>query len=98
MGCEILDQLNNLEKEVDSEVTKTRKSRKKKTDNKTLLTINEGGRNDIKRQERKTSCMRLIWNSKQYLEKEYTERQINETGSNYINILSNRYESVLSAK
>ena len=35
---------------------------------------------------------------KQYLRKEYTEQQVNEMDSNYINILSNRYESVLSAQ
>ena len=34
MDSAILDQLNNLEKEVDSEVIKTRKGRKKKTENK----------------------------------------------------------------
>ena len=40
-----------------------------------------------------------IWSdSKQYLEKEYTEQQINEMDGNNINILSNRYESVLSAQ
>ena len=36
MDSTILDQLNNLEKEIDSEVSKTRKNRKKKTDNKTV--------------------------------------------------------------
>ena len=40
----------------------------------------------------------LSGNSKQYLGKEYTEQQINEMDSTYINILSNRYESVLSAQ
>ena len=44
--------------------------------------------------------MRVFYlvNSKQYLGKEYTEQQINEMGSNYINILSNKYESVSSAQ
>ena len=37
----ILNQLNNLEKEADSEVIKTRKGRKKKTDKKTLPIINK---------------------------------------------------------
>ena len=37
MDSEILDQLTNLEKNVDSEVTKTRKGRKKKT----IPTVNE---------------------------------------------------------
>ena len=42
--------------------------------------------------------MRFIGNSKQYSGKEYTEQQINEMDSNYINILSNRCESILSAQ
>ena len=40
MDSAILDQLNNLEKEVNSEVIKTKRGRKKKTDNRTLLIIN----------------------------------------------------------
>ena len=44
MDSAIIGQLNNLEKEVDSEVTKTRKSRKKKT----LPTINEVEQNDVR--------------------------------------------------
>ena len=49
MDSVILDQLNNLEKDVDSEVKviKTRRGRKKKTDTKTLLKINEEHTNDI---------------------------------------------------
>ena len=42
--------------------------------------------------------MRLSGNSKQYLGKEYIEQQVNEMNSNYINMLSNKYESVLSAQ
>ena len=42
--------------------------------------------------------MRFTGSSKQYLEKEYTEQQINEMDSNNINILLHRYESVLSAQ
>ena len=52
----ILDQLNNLQlvgKNVDSEVIKTKRGRKKKTDTKTLPTMNEEDTNDIKRQERR---------------------------------------------
>ena len=57
MDSAILDQLNNLEKEVDSEVIKTRKGRKKKTDNKTLPTINE---NDVReKRERLIACVLL---------------------------------------
>ena len=44
MDSAILSQLNNLEKEVDSEVTKTRKGRKKKNDTK----INEVEENDVR--------------------------------------------------
>ena len=36
--------------------------------------------------------------SKQYLGKEYTEQQIIEMDCNNINILSDRYKSVLSAQ
>ena len=44
------NQLNNLEKDVDSEakVIKPKKGRKKKTDTKMLPTINEGDTNDIR--------------------------------------------------
>ena len=44
MDFAIIGQLNNLEKEVDSEVTKTRKGRKKKT----IPTINEVEENDVR--------------------------------------------------
>ena len=87
MDPEILDQLNNLEKNVDSEVTKPKRGRKKKTDTK----INEVEENDITdKRERLVACA-LSGNSKQYLGKEYTEQQINEMDSKNINILSNRY-------
>ena len=57
-GSAILDQLNNEEKEVDSEVIKTRKGRKKKTDNKTLQTINEVKENDVRdKRERLVACV-----------------------------------------
>ena len=49
------------------------------------------------KRERLITCI-LSGNSKQYLGKEYTEQQINEMDSNNINILSNRYKSVLSAQ
>ena len=94
MDSEILDQLTNLEKNVDSEVNKTRKGRKKKT----IPKINEVEENDVRdKRERLITCV-LSGNSKQYLGKEYTEQQINEMDSNNINILSNRYESVLSTQ
>ena len=56
MDSEILDQLNNLEKNVDSEVTKKR-GRKKKADTK----INELEDNDIRdKRERLVACV-LQW-------------------------------------
>ena len=94
MDSEILDQLTNLQKNVDSEVTKPKRGRKKKTDSK----INEVEENDVRdKRERLVACA-LFGNSKQYLGKEYTEQQINEMDSYNINVLSNRYESVLSAQ
>ena len=95
-----LDQLNNLEKDIDSEVKviKTRRGCKKKTDTKTLPTINEEDTNDIiEKRERLVACV-LSGNSKQYLGKEYTEQQINEMDSNYIDMLSSRYKSVSNAQ
>ena len=56
MDSEILDQLTILEKNVDSEVTKPKRGRKKIADTK----INELEDNDI-RDERKTSCVCSIW-------------------------------------
>ena len=84
MESVMLDQLNNLEKEVNSEVIKTRKGRKKKTDNKMLLIINEGEENDIRDKRERLVAHVLSGNSKQYLGKEYTEQQINEMDSNYL--------------
>ena len=100
MNSVALNQLNNLGKEVDSEVKviKTRWGPKKKTDTEMLQTINEEDTNDIiEKRHRLVACV-LSGNSKQYLEKEYTEQQINEMDSNYINKLSDRYEPVLSAQ
>ena len=93
MDSEILDQLTNLEKNVDSEVTKKR-GRKKKADTK----INELEDNDVRdKRERLVACV-LSGNSKMYLGKEYTEQQINQMDCNSINTLINRYESILSAQ
>ena len=94
MDSEILDQLTNLERHVDSEVTKSKRGRKEKIDPK----INEVEENDVReKKERLVACV-LSGNSKAYLGKEYTEQQINEMDSYNINTLSNRYESVLSAQ
>ena len=94
MDSEILDQLTNLERDVNSAITKPKRGRKKKVDTK----INELEDNDIKdKRERLVTCV-LSGNSKMYLGKEYTEQQINEMDCNSINTLLNRYESVLSAQ
>ena len=94
MDSEILDQLTILEKNVDSEVTKPKKGRKKKADTK----INEVEESDVRdKRERLVACV-LSGNSKTYLGKEYTEQQINEMDCNNVNTLLIRYESVLSAQ
>ena len=94
MDSEILDQLTNLERDVDSKFPKPKRGRKKKADPK----INEMEDNDVRdKRERLVACV-LSGNSKVYLGKEYTEQQINEMDYNSINTLLNRYESVLSAQ
>ena len=94
MDSEILDQLTNLGRDVDSEFPKPKRGCKKKTD----IKINELEDNDIKdKRERLVACI-LSGNSKMYLGKEYTEEQINKMGCNDANTLLNRYESVLSAQ
>ena len=91
MDSEILDQFANLEKNVDSEVTKPKRGHRKKADTK----INELEENDIRdKRERLVACV-LSGNSKMYLGKEYTEQQINEVDCTDVNTLLNRYESVL---
>ena len=93
MDSPILDQLCNLEKEVDSEVTKKR-CHKKKVDTK-VNEVEESGVRD--KRERPVACV-SSGNSKMYLGKEYTEQQINEVDCNNVNTLLNRYESILSAQ
>ena len=94
MDSEILDQLTNLEKNADSEVTKPKRGRKKKADTK----INELEDNDVRdKRDRLVACV-LSGNSKMYLGKGYTEQQINEMDCTNVNTLLNRYESVLSAQ
>ena len=79
---------------MDSELTKPKRGRKKKTDTK----MNEVEENDPRdKRERLVACI-LSGNTKMYLGKEYTEQQINEMDCNSINTLINRYESVLSAQ
>ena len=91
MDSEILDQLTNLGRDVDSEFPKPKRGRKKKADTK----INELEDND--KRERLVACV-LSGNSKMYLGKKYTEEQINKMDCNDVNILLNRYESILSAQ
>ena len=94
MDSEILDQLTNLGRYVDSEFPKPKRGHKKKAD----IKMNELEDNEIKdKRERLVACV-LSGNSKMYLGKEYTEQQINEMDYNNINTLLNRYESVLSAQ
>ena len=94
MDSEILDQLTNLGRDVDSEFPKPKRGHKRKADTK----MNELEDNDIRdKRERLVACI-LSGNSKMYLGKEYTEQQINEMDYNSINTLLNRYESVLSTQ
>ena len=94
MDSEILDQLTNLGRDVDSEFSKPKRGRKKKADTK----MNELEDNDVRdKRERLVACI-LSGNSKMYLGKEYTEEQINKMDCNDVNTLLNRHESVLSAQ
>ena len=57
MDFEILDQLTNLERDVDSEVTKPKRGRRKKADTK----MNELEDNDIRdKRERLAECVYLV--------------------------------------
>ena len=94
MDSEILDQLTDLGRDVDSEFSKPNRSRKKKADTK----MNELEGNDIRdKRERLVACV-LSGNSKMYLGKEYTEEQINKMDCNDVNTLLNSYESILSSQ
>ena len=95
IDSEILDQLTNLGRDVDSEFPKPKRGRKKKAD----IKMNELEDNDVRdKRERLVACV-LSGNSKMYLlGKDYTEQQINEMDCNDVNTLLNRFESVLSAQ
>ena len=85
MDSEILDQLTSLEQNVNSEVTKPKRGRKKKADPK----MNELEDSDVRdKRERLVACV-LSGNSKMYLGKEYTEQQINEMDCTNVNTLLN---------
>ena len=94
MDSEILDQLTNLEKDMDSEFPKPKRGRQKKADTKT----NELEDNDVRDKRERLVVRVLSGNSKMHLGKEYTEQQINEMDCTNVNTLLNRYESVLSAQ
>ena len=86
MDSEILDQLTNLGRDIDSEFPKSKRGRKKKVDPK----INEVEDNDIRdKRERLVACV-LSGNSKMYLGKEYKEQQIYKMDCNDVNTLLNR--------
>ena len=94
MDSEILDQLTDLGRDVDSEFPKPKRGCKKKADTK----MNELEGNDVRDKRERLVAFVLSGNSKVYLSKEYTEQQINEMDYNSINTLLNRYESILSAQ
>ena len=94
MDSEILDQLTDLGRDVDSEFPKPKRGRKEKTNPK----INELEDNDVRDKRERLVASVLSGNSKMYLGKEYTEQQINEMDYNSINTLLNRYKSVLILK
>ena len=98
MDSEILDQLTNLEKNVDSEFPKPKRGRNNRRLKKADTKMNELGDNDVRdKRERLVACV-LSGNSKMYLGKEYTEEQINKMDCNDVNTFLNRYESVLSSQ
>ena len=91
MDSKILDQLTNLEKDVDSEVTKPRRGRKKKINPE----INELEDNDIRdKRERLVACV-LSGNSKCTKEKNTLNSKLMRWTVQYT---LNRYKSVLSAQ
>ena len=98
MDSEILDQLTDLGRDVDSEFPKPKRGRNNRRLKKVDPKINEVEDNDVRdKRERLVACV-LSGNSKMYLGKEYTEQQINEMDCTNVNMFLNRYESVLSAQ
>ena len=94
MDSEILNQLTDLGRDVDSEFPKPKRGHKKKADPK----INELEDNDVRDKRERLVAYILSGNPKMDLGKEYTEQQINEMDYNSINTLLNRYESILSSQ
>ena len=94
IDSQILDQLTDLGRDVDSEFPKPKRGGIKKADPK----MNELEDNEIKdKRERLVACV-LSGNSKMYSGKECTEEQINKMDCNDVNTLLNRYESILSSQ
>ena len=61
MDSEILDQLTSLEQNMNSEVTKLKRGRRKKVDPKLNEVEDSDVREKRERQERETSCLCSIW-------------------------------------
>ena len=98
MDSEILDQLANLSRDVDSEFPKPKRGHNNRRLKKADPKMNELEDNDVRdKRERLVACI-LSGNSKMYLGKEYTEQQINEMDCTNVNKILNQYESVLSAQ
>ena len=98
MDSEILDQLTDLGRDVDSEFPKPKRGRNNQRLKKADTKMNELEDNDVRdKRERLVACV-LSGNSKMYSGKEYTEEQINKMDCNDVNTLLNRYESILSAQ
>ena len=98
MDSEILDQLTDLGRDIDSEFPKPKRGRNNQRLKKADPKINELEDNDVRdKRETLVACV-LSGNSKMYLGEEYTEQQIDEMDCANVNMLLNRYESVLSAQ
>ena len=91
MDSEILNQLTDLGRDVDSEFPKPKRGRKKKADTK----MNELEDNDVRDKKERLVASVLSGSSKMYLGKEYTEEQINKMDCKDVNTPLNRYETVL---
>ena len=72
IDSEIIDQLTDLGRDVDSEFPKCKRGRRKKADTK----MNELEDNDVRDKKERLVAFVLSGNSKMYLGKEYTEEQI----------------------
>ena len=98
MDSEILDQLTNLRRDVDSEFPKPKRGRNNQRLKKADPKINELEDNDVRDKRERLVASVLSGNSKMYLGKEYTEEQINKMDCNDVNTLLNRYKSILSSQ